>query len=388
MWKTVNLGDIADVSAGNSAPQDKFLFEGGTHPFVRTSDVGKIKIGTLSDSNDKLNEKGITKLKLFRRGTILFPKSGASTLLNHRVILDIDAYVSSHLATIKSKLEVVSDNYLWYFLQTIDAAELVAVSAYPSLNIETIQSISVALPPLAEQERIVAKLDAAFAEIDQAIEVASRKQKQCEQLADSALDEIVDLEGETVTLAGVCSIDAALVSPTEKPYLQQKNVGAGNIIKFSNDLIDVMTAQEEELTSGKYPFDTSSVLYSKIRPYLRKVHLPKFNGICSADIYPLVPVKEKLTREFLFCLLLSNHFTNYAIAGSARAGMPKVNRNHLFAYQLSLPSLSLQREFSNRMEQILNQTRNLIRLYQSQINELMNLKSAILTKELQSSEAA
>ena len=100
MWETVKLEDIADVKAGNPAPQDKNLFENGVYPFVRTSDVGKVKVGSLTDANDKLNQKGIAKLKLFPKGTILFPKSGASTFLNHRVILEMDAYVASHLATI------------------------------------------------------------------------------------------------------------------------------------------------------------------------------------------------------------------------------------------------------------------------------------------------
>lgn len=42
-WVVKALGDVALVSAGNSAPQDKELFENGAFPFIRTSDVGKIK---------------------------------------------------------------------------------------------------------------------------------------------------------------------------------------------------------------------------------------------------------------------------------------------------------------------------------------------------------
>ena len=102
-FNTAKLKEIAEVSAGNAAPKGKKKFERGVHYFVRTSDVGKIKIGTIEETRDKLNNYGIKKLKLFKKGTILFPKSGASTLLNHRVQLNIDAYVSSHLATIKAK---------------------------------------------------------------------------------------------------------------------------------------------------------------------------------------------------------------------------------------------------------------------------------------------
>ena len=57
------------------------------------------------------------KAGIIKKGTILFPKSGASTLLNHRVIMKIDGYVSSHLATIKANEEIITDEYLFYMLQ-------------------------------------------------------------------------------------------------------------------------------------------------------------------------------------------------------------------------------------------------------------------------------
>ena len=169
MLKEVMLGEVSEVKAGNSAPQDEVFFENGCYPFVRTSDVGAIKVGRLTSARDLLNEKGIKKLKLFKKGTVLFPKSGASTFLNHRVILSMDAYVSSHLATIKANNEYLLDDYIWYYLQTIDAAQLVADSAYPSLQANTIKEITIPLPSFSEQKRIVAKLDAAFSKINEGL---------------------------------------------------------------------------------------------------------------------------------------------------------------------------------------------------------------------------
>ena len=101
-WPMVELGEVCVVSSGNTAPQDERLFTGGKHPFYRTSDVGAVHLSdNLKDVRDWLNDEGILKgLKLFKKGTILFPKSGASTFLNHRVIMGLDGYVSSHLATI------------------------------------------------------------------------------------------------------------------------------------------------------------------------------------------------------------------------------------------------------------------------------------------------
>src|SRR5690554_642637 len=83
-WEIKMLSEIAEVGAGNSAPQKKELFINGRHPFIRTSDVGQIRKGFINSSVDNLNDEGIKKLKIKKKGTILFPKSGASTFLNHR----------------------------------------------------------------------------------------------------------------------------------------------------------------------------------------------------------------------------------------------------------------------------------------------------------------
>jgi type I restriction enzyme S subunit len=106
MSQMLRLDKVAEVGSGNSAPQDEELFNGGYLPFVRTSDVGAIHIGSIETSRDLLTLAGARGLKLQPSGTILFPKSGASTFLNHRVFLSRDAYVSSHLATIKANNEL------------------------------------------------------------------------------------------------------------------------------------------------------------------------------------------------------------------------------------------------------------------------------------------
>ena len=86
-WQTKKLGEVCDISAGNSAPQKKEFFKNGKFPFFRTADVGKVHISNnLTVAKDYLNKNGIKGLKLFKKGTILLPKSGASTFLNHRVI--------------------------------------------------------------------------------------------------------------------------------------------------------------------------------------------------------------------------------------------------------------------------------------------------------------
>ena len=163
----------------------------------------------------------------------------------------------------------------------------------------------------------------------------------------------MNTNGKTVSLGDVAKIASSLVNPREMPYRDMVHVGGANIESHTGKLIDLRTAAEEELQSGKYVFDDSMVLYSKIRPYLAKVTLPRFSGLCSADIYPLSADGSRLDIEYLLFLLQSHDFTDYAIRGSNRAGMPKVNRDHLFAYKFNLPHLADQRRVVARIKECL-----------------------------------
>lgn len=138
-WEIKKLGEVANVGAGNSAPQKKELFQDGVYPFFRTSDVGRIRKGGIQSSVDYLNAEGIKGIKLSKKGTILFPKSGASTFLNHLVIIEVDGYVSSHLATIKAKANIADDKFILYHLITVDAKNLMQDITYPSLKTSEIE---------------------------------------------------------------------------------------------------------------------------------------------------------------------------------------------------------------------------------------------------------
>ena len=152
------------------------------------------------------------------------------------------------------------------------------------------------------------------------------------------------------------------------------------MISNSEVLINLKTAKEEKLISGKFLFDTTMILYSKIRPYLMKVARPDFSGLCSADIYPLKPKDKIMTRDFLFYILLSKKFTDYAIKGSARAGMPKVNREHLFAHSFYLPSLSEQKSIVAKLDALSEQTKKLEGIYNQKLADLEELKKSVLNK--------
>jgi type I restriction enzyme M protein len=188
-WEMVRLGDVAEIAAGNPAPQSNQYFVDGKHPFFRTADVGRAKVSiNLIETNDRLNELCLTehRLRLFPKGTILFPKSGASAFLNHRALIGVDGYVSSHLACIIANESKVISVYLFWLLTTIDARTLSGNDSYPSIRLNQIADIQISLPPLDEQRRIVAELDAETAQIETVRALIPR----CESKIQRVLDRV------------------------------------------------------------------------------------------------------------------------------------------------------------------------------------------------------
>ena len=158
----VPLKEIAHITAGNPAPQGPQFFDDGEFSFIRTSDVGTVHLSSnFIGSVDKVNQIAIDqyRLKLFPTDTILFPKSGASTFLNHRAILGEPAYVSSHLACILCNEDKVIPKYMYNLLCGIDARQITPDQAYPSLRLTDIRNIEIPLPPLDVQREIVAEIE-------------------------------------------------------------------------------------------------------------------------------------------------------------------------------------------------------------------------------------
>lgn len=135
------------------------------------------------------------------------------------------------------------------------------------------------------------------------------------------------------------------VDPTQMPYRSMIHIGPANVESGTGELIELKSAEEDGVKSGKYLFDAECIVYSKIRPNLNKVATPDFQGVCSADMYAIKPVKEHVNKCFLVQILKSEDFLNYAISNSNRANIPKINRPALIAYSSICPPLSLQDKF-------------------------------------------
>jgi type I restriction enzyme, S subunit len=149
-------------------------------------------------------------------------------------------------------------------------------------------------------------------------------------------------------LGDLVSIASGQVDPKDAEIAQKLCVGPENLRSGGGfERTGIKTAGELEQISGKYAFDRNAILYSKIRPNLNKIALVDFDGICSADMYPIwVRDNRQSVREYIFYVMNSERFVADATSRSFRTGLPKINRPDLESIEIPLPPLPEQRRIA------------------------------------------
>ncbi|WP_026952458.1 restriction endonuclease subunit S [Algoriphagus mannitolivorans] len=391
-WEIKKLGEVSDVGAGNSAPQKKELFDNGKFPFFRTSDVGQIRKGFIERSVDYLNDKGIKGLKLFQKGTILFPKSGASTFLNHRVMMNVDGYVSSHLATIKAKSKIADDRYLLYYLITIDAKDLMQDIAYPSLKTSDIGLIPIPLPPLPEQQRIVSILDEAFAAIAKAKANAEQNLQNSKELFESYLQGVFEQKGEGWKKTSLKNeIELLSGFAFKSKFYSERNedillVRGDNIMQGYFRWEDAKRWNSDEFEEYKrFQLFENDVVLAMDRPWVKaglKCAMISKNEIPSLLVQRTASLrcKKDLDSSFLFYLVKSVAFTRHLLGVQTGIGVPHISGKQILDFSFYKPELKEQQIIVRQLDALRAETQKLEAVYQKKIEDLEELKKSILQK--------
>ena len=213
---------------------------------------------------------------------------------------------------------------------------------------------TISLPPLAEQQRIVDRIESLFAKLDEAKQKAqdaldSFETRKAAILHNAFTGELtaqwrkehgVGMESwKKSRFDEVATIKSNLVNPLDFPDLP--HIAPDNIEKKAGVLLEYHTVSEDGVTSGKHRFYPGQILYSKIRPYLSKVVVVDFDGLCSADMYP---IEAEGNVKCLWYYMLSEEFLEQASSAGSRSVLPKINQKELSALTVVLPTLKDEQE--------------------------------------------
>lgn len=354
-WCWTRLGNVSTIVGGGTPPSSVAeYYENGTIPWISPADLSEY-----SDMYISRGKKNITELGLEKSSARLMP--AGTVCLSSRAPIGYVAIVKNNISTnqgFKSMLPspCFIPEYLYWYLK----GNRVLLESYASgttfLEISggKVAQVEFPLAPLAEQQRIVDRIESLFAKLDEAKEKAQTVVDSFEDRKAAILHKAFTGEltvrwreehgisidnWETNRFDSVAAIRSNLVDPAE--YQSFPHIAPDSIEKKTGVLLEYHTIAEDGVISGKHRFYPGQILYSKIRPYLSKAIIVDFDGLCSADMYPIEAYQN---AKCLWYYMLSEEFLLQASTAGSRSVLPKINQKELSALTVRLPTNNQEQE--------------------------------------------
>jgi len=366
------LREVGSIDTGFAFPSSSFSTFGT--PVVRMSDLDDGNVDVENSARVlPAATQGLDRYKI-SKGQFLFGLSGSldayGTYQDPR-----DAYLNQRVGRLCG---VDESKNSYDYIRHILSSEIYRKHAYlygsgvAQLNISPsqVESLEFFCPPIPEQRLIARILDTLDTQIQKTEALIAKLEKVKEGLLHDLLTRGIDENGhlrpspehapelykesplgliprewEVVGFLDAVELPSGQISPLIEPYASLPLIAPDHIEAGVSRLIRVETARDQDAISGKYIVRPGDVVYSKIRPYLRKAWLADIDSICSADMYPLRP--KLLTSAILLRIVMSESFSTYANAASMRTGIPKINRDELSGYTFALPTIQEQVRMEN-----------------------------------------
>lgn len=191
----VKLKDVANISAGQGAPQGDSSYSENGIPFVKAGDLLDLLKGKPIINIQKVTEDIARKykLKLYSKGTVLFAKSGMSCLKGYVYTLPSNAYVVSHLACITPNIDI--SKFLQYYFNYYKPNQLVKDKSYPSISLTDIGNMMIDLKTPEKRILIVTVLD-------KVSDLIALRKKQLAKLDELVKARFVEMFGDPLTNKG------------------------------------------------------------------------------------------------------------------------------------------------------------------------------------------
>lgn len=388
-WQSKRLVDICEIRLGKTPSRsDKSYWDeekNSSNIWVSIADLTKLNTRFISDSKEYITDKGATLFQPVKAGTLLmsFKLSIGKLAFAH-----CDLFTNEAIVALPIKVKnLIDSDFLYYFLQYYDwdkETENDIKLKGKTLNKAKLSEIKVPLPPLATQRKIVAKLDAIFAEIDKATAAAAANAKNAEALFQSYLTQVIESGSEGWREFQIKELGKVVTGNTPTTS-EPKNYG--DFISFvkPGDFNSDGTIDLEKQKLSQIGMSVSRVVKEKsalmvcIGATIGKCGFVDVDVVTNQQINSVTPNSD-FSHKFIYLQMLTSSFQKKILDSSGQATLPIINKSKWESLTMKFPPLSKQIEIVERFENLRFETVN---LKNSQIEKIKNchqLKQSILKK--------
>jgi type I restriction enzyme S subunit len=339
---------------------------------------------------------------LFDEELLLLGEDGAPFFdprKNKAYIIRGKSWVNNHAHVLRAKDWIASNPYLCYYLNNFRYDGYVSGTTRPKLNQAPMRRIPVRLAPLNEQKRIVSKIEELFTKLDAGIEYLKKILVEVKQYRQSVLkaafegklteewrsrqlfepqeatDDPLPVGWRWVTLGQIASPWKERYKPSESSG--ERFVGLEHIESGTGRILG--EGDSSSLKSTKTRFNCGDVLYGRLRPYLNKVWVAIFNGVCSTDIL-VFPKSSSYDSRYLARFISTPDFVRYATQNMKGVQHPRISFQSLSEYRIPFPTLVEQKEIVQRVERFLSLCDETETSIRGSLSQAAKLRQAILRR--------
>jgi type I restriction enzyme S subunit len=401
-WNPLTIGELIDSGEaslqtgpfGTQFKASEYVSSG--IPMVNVKNIGYGDLRT--ESLDYLDEKTAHRLRVHRliTGDIVFGRKGSAD--RHSIIpSSCEGWIQgSDCMRLRLRSGRVNSHFLsYYFCTSGHKYWMEAVCAFgatmSTLNQGIVRRISLRVPPIAVQNKIVTILSAYDALIDN----NKKRILLLEKLAEENYREwfvrlrFPDYEHATFTKGipngwkrrQISALASEIKRGVKKKDLadDEKYIGLEHIPRRSIAIWDWATG--DTVDSNKLLFQERDILFCKIRPYLHKVALAHFSGACSSDTIVIRP-KDKLYEGYLLFTVFSDTFVELATVSAKGTKMPRADWDFLKKLEIIVPDEAVLKPYQHNFEAIYSQIVSLLKANELLIASRDMLRPRLLSGNL------
>ena len=273
-------------------------------------------------------------------------------------IISGKTWVNNHAHVLKSK---TNNKFLCYYLNSFNYKGYVSGTTRLKLTQAEMKRIPVPVPPLSEQERIVARIEELFSQLDAGVETLKKTKAQLAVYRQAAITEAFSVDNNTpnVCLSDIAQIiggitkgrDLSGTETIELPYLRVANVQNGYL-----DLSEIKTIKLRVDEKERYLLKPGDVLYTEGGDRDKLGRGTVWRGeikdcVHQNHIFKARVDQSKAIPEYVAFWSMSTPARNYFYQkGKQSVNLASINKTVLSALTLPLPALEKQREIINHIE--------------------------------------
>jgi len=355
-----NLADV--IKTGKTPPTKEEKYFNGDIKWYTPGDLDKAKC--LTDSVRTLSKTAMTDkmAAIFPEGTLLVACIGDIGKLG---ITTEECSSNQQITGITPKSNVsVSYLYYWFRYSKKSLQHVANNAVVPILNNRSLGQIKIPLPPLAEQQKIAAILDAA----DQLRQKDQQLIDHYSQLSQSLFfqmfgDPVTNPMGwEKVELDNVCKLQGGF-SFKSNHYVEKgvRLVKIANVNHENLDWAEVDMLPESYVESySSFALKTGDILMALTRPIIKSLGTVKAVTVKEADLPALLnqrvarffPNESVLNKRYLLTVIYSNYFKHKIDGYSSTSLQPNVSNKQVQSIEILLPPVALQNQFAQHIKNI------------------------------------